>query len=156
MAKKLTLAELAKFADVTDRTVANWRKAGMPLLEEKRGRSLLVDSAEFLRWYAEHHVDRGKEIKRQTEVDWTSEKRRIEVEERLGRLLERDDVIRTWDELVAGIRKMVLSIPNRVAGLVAMKPEREARQILADEVKQILREAVAYDEERRRQHDEAG
>lgn len=146
----LTLDELAKFAGVTKRTVMTWRKEGMPIIEtKKRGKALQVDSAEVWEWWTNRQRDEGKKIRRDTSApDWTSEKRRLEVEAMRGALLERDQVVLEWNELVATIRKMVLSIPNRCAGLVAKKTEIQAREILAAEVRSILREAVEYDEKR--------
>lgn len=153
---KWTLDELAKYTGRDKRTVANWRRDGMPILDEKRGRSLLVDSAEFFRWWGDYRYRSGELKKAAQETDWTAEKRKIEVLEKRGELLDRADVVHTWNDLVAGIRKMVLSIPNRCAGLVAQKSEAQARAILDGEVKLILREAVQYDEKRRREIDDAG
>ena len=146
-----TFDELGALAGVNRRTVDKWRADGMPVLGKKRGNAILVDSVAWLEWYVARATrDRNKAAKR-PDVDWTAEKRRLEVEQIQKQLLPAADVRRLWRDQCAIIRKMVLALPNRCAALVAHKDEATARATLDREVKRTLTELVEYDEKRQRE-----
>lgn len=139
-----TLDELAEITGTTKRTVATWRKEAMPIIpDKKRGRALLVDSREFFEWWTDRNKAKvAKGLDPESAEYWTKRKRQIEVEEMEKRLIDRDKYVAEWNSQIAKVRKMVLSIPNRCASLVAMQPENKARVTLSDEVNLILRECV--------------
>lgn len=140
---KWTLTELATITGVTKRTVANWRLEGLPIVKEKRKRSLLVDSAEFFEWWTDRGKSKtGRGVNPDSADYWTKEKRRLEVQQMQGELLDRADTVNEWNSGLARLRKMVLSIPNRCAALVAERKENEVRTILDKEARLILRDFV--------------
>lgn len=156
---KLTKQQLADALSVTTRTVATWRKEGMPIVEgEKRGNAQLFDMAEVVEWLRDQARQEGRKVKSKgpDAVDWTAEKRKIEVQQLRGELISVDDIRLTWNEKIAAVRKMVLSIPNRCAGLMVSVTEMEARQVLDKECKLILNEAADYDDEQQRDERKAG
>lgn len=146
MTQKLTIQELAAFAGVTDRQVNRWRSEGLPVLKVKRGNAFLLDSGEAWEWIQ----DRARQGARSDSdgVDWTLEKRRLEVETMRGDVINRDQVVAEWESMLLVVRKAILSIANRIAPLVGARDELGARVVISDECKRILRELVEYDDRR--------
>jgi len=66
--------------------------------------------------------------------------RELELEEKAGRLISRDEVAATWAATAAMLRDAVLRIPDMAAPQVAAaKTAAEARAILADACDHVLR-----------------
>ena len=153
-----TLAELADVRGVTKRQVQKWTREGLPVQPKKRGNAILVDSVEATDWLIDRAVDQARKVKLKDpdNIDWSSEKRKIEVLQMRGELLDAEDIRRTWDDMVGTVRKMIMSIPNRCAALVAHKDETDARLALDSEVKSILKEAKQHDDKRREGIRDAG
>lgn len=148
MTQKLTTDELANLVGVSKRQVLIWRKDGLPVLAEKRHNALLIDSGEAIEWLRDQARRSAKRSPQTGAMDWTQEKRRLEVETLRGTMVSIDEIRAEWTEVIETVRKMILAMPNRLAAVVANQSEPRARKLIDQECKTILREAVELDARR--------
>jgi hypothetical protein len=64
--------------------------------------------------------------------------RELQVEEKEGKLLSRDTVVRTWSEAYTRLRTQLLAVPDRCASAAANQPEAVVRRILRSEIVSTL------------------
>ena len=72
-----------------------------------------------------------------------AEHRELQVRRLRGELLEREAVKRAWAEKLAVLRDRFLALPDRAAAMGAHRDERTLRELLAREIEEALRAAVA-------------
>jgi phage terminase Nu1 subunit (DNA packaging protein) len=117
--KLLTRRELAELRDVHPQTVTKWESEGLPVAEKGGpGRPSHYDPDEVADWLA----SREASAKNGTRFDLVQERARKEraqaqlaelnYQERLGELLEKDDVAKTWESEVAAARAILLAVPQ--------------------------------------------
>lgn len=161
--QKVNLNELAGFMGVTRQTATAWLNDGMPYVQKAdRGNAIpwVFDTADVRIWrekIAQEKIEQKyrSKITEAGEMDIEEAKRReavakaqlaeIDLAKERGLLVNIDDMLREMGRALANARAQLLSIPNRVAGTLAFKDEKEITQILEEENNTILEELNKYE-----------
>ena len=71
--------------------------------------------------------------------------RKLEYEQACGKLLPVDQVVQAWQQLVAAFRAKCLSLPSRLAPMLAMSERGEIHKALTAAVREALEELSRFD-----------
>lgn len=142
----VTSAELARIFGVSDSTIANWRRAGMPCEEKgRRGQTSRYDTVACINWWGTRLAGEDKAL------DLNLERARLahhqanktQVEESLlkGELVRTLDVIEVWSALYSSARAKLLALPRKLAAiLIHAETQDEAEAGAEKEITAILGE----------------
>ena len=148
--KTLTKIELAAALDVSTQTLDAWLARGMPF-ERRPGagaRTYAFDLAAVLRWRLDYERAQAAAATDETDID-EAKRRRAVAEARLaemaadreaGQLLAREDVDAAVIASFVRVRAKLLSIPSKVAPLVAGADVNAAGATLRAAIHDALRE----------------
>lgn len=137
MSKVVNQTELAQIHDVSDVTIWEWQKAGMPVLDRgERGTANQYDVGATIKWRIAREVEKargGKSIRdRRDEV--ALEREEIELARQKEQLVPADQVEPVWKNRVLAGAALMLGRHSRLAGLLEATPGVEAkRQLLRQE-----------------------
>jgi len=133
--------ELSAIFGVSEVTVWEWRKAGMPRLSEgAAGTAHQYDTTACIAWYAERESSRAKrESQKDKLTRLQAELLEIENNERRSRLVPGDEVEPLWSARVFSAAVLLHHEPQRLAELVDAASGIEAkRTILRREFNALL------------------
>lgn len=148
---------------VSRQAINNWLIDGMPYdqkADRDNGKTWVFDTADVRIWREKIAQDKIEQkyrskITEAGEMDIEEAKRReavakaqlaeIELAKERGQLVNIDDMLREMGKALANARAQMLSIPNRVAGELAFKDEKEITQILEQANNTILDELNKYE-----------
>lgn len=134
MAYLVDKRELSRVCNISERTLTEHIKAGLPFVAapEKRGQPYKFDTADVFRWLVEREITKrlpaGSELlDPQRERAALDRARRLEVElrlrEREGELIPAPAVESEWFRLISTFRQRLLALPSRVSPLVAAESD---------------------------------
>lgn len=129
--------ELAALLGVTTKTVAEYRKAGMP--QKKYGVFDLVSA--FGWWKNNIMQEAGADTQDSKRRYWQAKARREEMQADLesGDLVSFDETKKEISMAIRAVRDGILQVPYRVAALVAVESDPQVvRKILTTEFRQAL------------------
>lgn len=136
MGKIVNQTELAEIIGVTDVTLWEWQKAGMPVLERgARGTANRYDTAQVFRWCMEREAARaGKgESQRDREARLRGDMLEIELAKSRGVLVPAPEIEPVWTNRVMTAAALLSSRASRLAGLLEATPGIEAKRALLRE-----------------------
>jgi phage terminase Nu1 subunit (DNA packaging protein) len=150
----MTRDALARLFTVTPGTIVRWARDGMPVATGGgQGRQASYRPSVCVAWrlaaieakYADQagldpRVERARRDAAQASLAEQLHRRRS------GEMLEREDVRRTWSNVVLAIRSRLLALPQSVAAQCAQATDPAAvEQLLRDEVHSALRELASWE-----------
>jgi terminase small subunit / prophage DNA-packing protein len=141
MGKKVNQTELAEILGVSDVTLWQWQKEGMPIEERNlRGQSNSYDAAEVIAWMVKRAEEKvRKESPRDELARAQTALARLQVAEKEGQLVSVAEFEPEYARLVLACRQRLLQIPAR------MELEEKKRARLEEMVDEALRELSSYE-----------
>ena len=143
--KKVNLAELAGILGVDVNTVRKCIVQGMPHKKINQ-RRYEFDTAECIHWRLQQEADKADE--QPNEMQYDEAKRRkaaadalqaeLELEKSRETLADIDDLMTNFTESLVNVRAQLVAMPNRLAGVLEFQDQKEIRQILNDDIRQVL------------------
>lgn len=154
----MTKVEVAEHYGVDPRTVNNWIAAGLPIKVKsgKGGSGHIFDSREVSKWKEARAIDLAVG---NTDLMSTDEARRkklsaeaalmeLELAKKQGLVIDLEEVERELSNKFASLRAAVRRIPDRtVMSIVGLKDETAIKQILLEEIDQVLNMLADGDDE---------
>lgn len=136
--KKLQRADIAKIFGVHPTTVSRWKPAGCPCSPDGK----IYSAPDVHKWLVDQATaDFGKDREPQGDSPALERYREaraamaeIDLKEREGELISREDVSREWALRVAEISAGLEFLADRLPPLLVGKEREEIRKIIADEV----------------------
>ena len=132
----VTTDDVAKFFEVTKKTVAQWRKAGCP--QVKRGKWNLKEVFDW--WWRNIGQDRAEqessdeslnEAKRLTQ--WEKYRNeRMKNEQLEGELISKDEVYKEWSKRMMEFKNACFNLETALPPLLEGKSQAEMRKIIYD------------------------
>ncbi len=130
MAYLVDKRELSRVFNISERTLTEYLKAGLPFVAapEKRGQSYQFDTGDVFRWLVEREIGKrlpagSESLDPQQERAALDNARRREVElrlrEREGELIPAAVVEESWLKMIAVFRAKLLVLPNKLSPLLA-------------------------------------
>src|SRR5690348_5029844 len=104
MGKIVNQGELAVIFGVSDVTVWEWQKEGLPILERgERGEAHRYDTASVIAWTVDRELKKVRaRSPRDEQIELQNKMLRLDLDEREKRLVPVDQVEPTWKRLAVG------------------------------------------------------
>lgn len=131
-----TMDAVGKAFNVRQRTVAQWKRDGMPV---EPGRK--YDLNKIRAWHAENINRRYIKTRAKTEDTYRSIKAEIEqlkLKKLKGDLIDLDEVQKGRVARITVVKRALLGLPKRMAPILSMKEPREVESILSETVEDII------------------
>ena len=143
---------LAKIFNIHENTVRAWIRAGLPC--QKKGRVYHFNLQQVIKWRDANvlHASREEEMslteaRRRREM-YRAELVRLQMEEKKGRLLDREKLFRMWVPVLQGIKAKLLGLPHKLTPLLVGHTEPGAvYDVLQKEIYQLLSELASLEPE---------
>lgn len=134
MGKKVNQTELAEILGVTDVTLWEWQKEGMPIeVRGERGQANLYDSAACIDWRIERELaKRGKETQRDRLTRLQADALERENALKAGTLVPAEEIEPVWRGRIFSASAFLLGQRSRLAGLLEAAPGIEAKRTLLE------------------------
>lgn len=151
MGRIVNQRELAEILDVSAKSVSLWQREGLPIaLETDNGVENQYDTGAVIRWYVAREVTKGAN---ETEKDRLNrlqgDKIELEIAEKRRELIPASEIEPAWVGMILAAREALLSIPDRIAPLLAHLDGVDAmRDLLSEQIEDALLKLAATDGER--------
>ncbi len=164
--------DLAELLGVTNATIGNWRKAGMPVHRKTSSNNYEYDTAAVYQWRIKYESDlvhkQYDDERRELEQKYASApvgttvapmtiveaKTRKEVaaalqaELELAKALEQvaniDDLMANFTDALVEVRAKLTSMSNRLGGILAHQAEDAVRELIDNDVAEMLESLSGY------------
>ncbi len=140
----LSLRALALLFGRAERTIQNWIAASEARRQGSNG-SMRYYLPDILNYYLariyEPPVSENLEKVKLEQEKLKVEKMRLELEEKKGRLIDRDEVVLEWSQRVSALRSGLVGLEFKLASKLAGKSwsRAELRKILREEIHDLLK-----------------
>lgn len=151
--KLLTKSELAQFLGVSLTAVTNWVRTGCPWVERGSvGKSWTFNLAEVVAWREERAVQQALGDTKQLNLDEARRRKvaaeaamvELDLAKRRGEVIEIADVAGLVGEDYANLRAKLLSMPTKLAPIVATESDlAQCKALLERGVEEALEELTA-------------
>lgn len=151
MGRIVNQREMAEILDVSAKSVSLWQRDGLPIaLETENGVENQYDTGAVIRWYVAREVAKGAN---ETEKDRLNrlqgDKIELEIAEKRRELIPASEIEPAWAGMILAAREALLSIPDRIAPLLAHLDGVDAmRDLLSEQIEDALLKLAATDGER--------
>jgi phage terminase Nu1 subunit (DNA packaging protein) len=153
MGKLVHQIELAEIMGVSDVTIWQWQKDGLPIkVRNLRGQSNEYDTADVIEWKIARVLAKvgGAETQDQRLKRVQADKIEIEIAEKRLELVPAVEIEARWAALVIAARRRLLEIPDGLAQLLEVTPGLDAkRDLLREAVDRALSELATHDDPER-------
>ena len=151
MGRIVNQRELAETMDVSAKSISLWQREGLPIaLETENGVENQYDTGAVIRWYVAREKAKGAS---ETEKDRLNrlqgDKIELEIAEKRRELIPASEIEPAWVGMILAAREALLSIPDRIAPLLAHLDGVDAmRDLLSEQIEDALLKLAATDGER--------
>ena len=149
MGRLVNKRELAEFFEISERSLTEWQKEGMPIhtAGEQRGQEHQYDTAAVHRWICQRELAKAQVRSPRDELDQVKTQReKLALEKDLGRLVERDLLRPLLERYVADCVAVIEGLPDKYAPLLHQVPDVEGKhQLLKEGVREIREALGSYD-----------
>jgi terminase small subunit / prophage DNA-packing protein len=150
MGEKVNKQRLQAILGKDHKTLLKWQKEGMPIHKEgARGKSHTFDTEVVIDWLIARAS--GKDQLEQARIRLTiaqAMKAELEIEEYLGNLINLDKMKHLWAGVLASCRARILSLPSRLAPVVAThRDPKKIEKVLKEACDEALTDLANYDPE---------
>ncbi|MBL8518200.1 MAG: terminase small subunit [Betaproteobacteria bacterium] len=134
MGKKVNQTELAEILGVTDVTLWEWQKDGMPIEQRgERGQANVYDTTACIDWRIERELaKRGKETQRDRLTRLQADALERENAIKAATLVPAEEIEPVWRGRVFAAAAFLLGQRSRLAGLLEAAPGIEAKRTLLE------------------------
>ena len=148
MGLQVNKAELAAILGISERSLTDWQKEGMPIVHVgERGESNQYDTEQVIAWWIERELKKVREESPRDEL-YRSQKRLadLQIAEQERTLVPIAEVEPAYERLVLAARQRLLQMPSRLAHeLEAVAGAENKRALLEEAIDQVLTELANYD-----------
>jgi phage terminase Nu1 subunit (DNA packaging protein) len=148
MGKRVNQTELAAILGVSDVTLWEWQKDGMPIVERgERGQANVYDTSEVIAWKIEREVQKVRAESPQDELNKAKTQLiRLQIAEKEKDLVAIAEVKPAILRMIMASRQKLLQLPARLAHeLEAAVGVENKRVLLEERIDEALRELAAYE-----------
>jgi hypothetical protein len=132
MGKNVNQRELAEFCDVSDVTIWEWQREGLPIASQgARGEANVYDCAAVIEFLIQRALARAGTAKARIELELLEidlRKKKSEESLREGRLVPADRVRPIWESRVLAAAAFMIGRASRLAGVIEATPGFEAKR----------------------------
>jgi len=135
--KTVTREELARILKCSTRAIANWKRAGLPVRNNK------YDIERVKAWLKQR--EDARDLKNAGKLNallrWRKLRQhsaKLELAERKGILLDRAMVKRRWDEAAQVVKQLLLGIPKRIPPRIVGRTAPEIEAVLRVSIDEAL------------------
>ena len=152
MQKIVTTRELAEFLDVSARRIQQYVKDGI-IRNAGRGKFNLKEAVQDFYSY-QFELERAKLKRKDASLDEAyrrkmlaeAELKEMEVEQKKGELIEKQEVIESWQKILNILKTRLLALPTQIAQEVAgLRRVNEIKKRIEKNVMDALNEISQYD-----------
>ncbi len=146
--KRVNQTELASIIGVTDVTLWEWQKDGMPILERgERGQPNWYDTSAVIAWKIEREVQKVRSESPQDALNRAKTRlTELQIAEKEGVLVAVGDVEPEFARMVMASRQKLLQLPARLAHeLEAVAGVENKRVLLEERIDEALQELSRYE-----------
>lgn len=150
MGKKVQKKELAEILNVSEKTLTNWQKSGMPIeVEGGRGYINIYDTSEVISWMINQRLAKsgagdGEEVGQVFDErvesgrlkHWQATEKEIAVREKAKQLVRRDEIEFKLGQIITSAKSGLMNLAPRLAQRLAL--DKEQKKIVDDEVRSAL------------------
>jgi DNA-binding transcriptional MerR regulator len=132
MGKKVNQTELAEILGVTDVTIWEWQKQGLPIeAQTARGEANRYDTAAVINWRVAREIAKAcTETQRDRLARLQADRIEIELEKERRTIVSTAEIEPTWTQRVLTAAAYMASRQSRLAGLLEATPGVEAKRNL--------------------------
>lgn len=114
----LNQVEISEFLGVSPSMIVTLTRAGMPIIESSNQKLNRYDLKMVVKWYIEHLKDKTqKNDFKQAQIrkiNLEADRIAMEIAEKNGDLIKKDDIEKIWSKTVLSIRNKLLLLPKKV------------------------------------------
>lgn len=150
MGRIVNQRELSEILGITAKSLSLWQKDGMPVaLETENGLSNQYDTEQVIAWYVAREVAKGaKETEKDRLARLQGDKIELEIAEKRHELVPASEIEPAWVSMVLATRQALLSLPARVAPLLAQLDGADPiRELLREEIEDALTQLAAANDD---------
>lgn len=148
--RQVNQTELALIMGVTDVTLWEWQKLGLPVLQRgERGQANVYNTAAVIAWKVEHEVRKvaGDESPKDRLARVSAELKELELAERRQQMIPAALIEPAWASIALAVRQALLPLGLRLAQILEATPGVDAkRQVIDEEVHDILLKLSTHDD----------
>lgn len=154
--RKVNLAELSGIMGIDVNTTRKCMGQGMPY-KKINSRKYEFDTAACIHWRLQQEADKADDYGEQEEMKYDEAKRRKAVADALSSeldleisrstLAQIDDLMANFADALVSVRAQIIGMPNRLAGTLEYQEQKEIREILNQDIKQVLNGLSEYEHE---------
>jgi phage terminase Nu1 subunit (DNA packaging protein) len=147
--KVVNKREMASILGVSERTLTEWQKEGMPFVKgEERGNSIYYQTPEVIEWMIAREKARapGQEGERDRLARLQGDVLEMTLAEKRRTLILASEIEPAWNAMVVSARQSLLTLPLRLAPiLVGMTDVDQVRDLLDEQVHDALAKLAGGD-----------
>lgn len=150
MGKIVNKREIAEIVGVSERSLTDWQRDGLPVAYSgERGESNQYDTEQVIAWMIGREVSKVQgESQKDRLARLQGDKVELEIAEKRGLLVPAEEIEPTWTALVAAARSYIRAEPDRLAHLLDVTEGVDAkRDLLIETFDEFLRKLSSYDPE---------
>lgn len=134
----VSAVDSAKFFGVAPRTLADWTSRGCP--KNSHGKYNLKEVMDWRGTVVSGESSQARKEKAEAKYrESKAELAELQVGEKSGNLISKEEVIQEWSLRVANVKTSLLLLPKKIAGLF---PDRRMRQLVEEGVKDVVYNAL--------------
>lgn len=134
--------ELAAIVGVSERTLTEWQREGLPFVRAERGASNHYDTAEVIKWMLAREAKArspDQEGERDRLARLQGDMLELTIGEKRQTLIPSAEIEPAWSALVVAARQSLLAMPVRLAPIViGMTDVDQVRELLDEQVNDAL------------------
>ena len=148
MGQRVNKVQLAEILGVSERSLTEWQKEGMPLVYDgDRGESNEYDTAAVITWWINREKAKAS-LETPRDKLYLAQERlaQLQISEKEGALVSVAELEQAYSHLVLTCRQRLLAIPGRLAPLLETTAGMDnKRALLAEAVDEALAELSNYE-----------
>jgi transcriptional regulator with XRE-family HTH domain len=148
MGRQVNQRELAEIVGVTDVTLWNWQKSGLPILvETENGLANRYDTEAVISWMIGRELQKvGAESTKTRLERLQGDRLQLELDEKAGKLIPASEIEPAWAAMVMSARSFLRAESDRLAFLLdSMEGVEAKRDLLTETFDEFLRKLSTYD-----------
>ena len=151
MSKQVNKRELAEILNVSERTLTDWQKQGMPhQVATAKGHANTYITGDVIGWLNERNTgsdDVDLNHERALLARAQREKTQLEVDRLKGLSIDADVVEKVWTGMMMNARQKILGLPSKITPQIFGADQPTINSTLTRELHEALRELSEYDPE---------
>ncbi len=145
MGKQVNKRGLSEILGVSERTLTEWQKEGMPIMAsaELRGQENQYDTEAVVKWYVQRELARAQVMSPRDELDRVrTEREKLQLAKDLRELVPAEDLRPALEVYVDDVIGILEGIPDKYAQPLHMTADVEGKHQLLQQLVREIREGL--------------